>query len=97
MKKRSAVGVALTPMLERSIAGLVRSGRYRSQSEAVREAVRLLLERERQRKAVVGELRRQIAKGVAEVERGDVVDGDEYMRQWAANEGRALRRRRKSA
>jgi antitoxin ParD1/3/4 len=97
MKKRSAVGIALTPVLEKDIGRLIKAGRYRSRSEAVREAVRLLVAREKRYKEELKRLRADIAQGVAEIDRGEGMDGDEFMRQWAAREERAFSARRKSA
>jgi putative addiction module CopG family antidote len=42
MPSRSAITVSLTPELQRFIAGRIGSGRYRSASEVVREALRCL-------------------------------------------------------
>lgn len=97
MNKRSAGGVALTPAMERSIERLIRAGRYRSRSEAMRDALRLLLDRELQRQAAIRSIRERVAKGIAQAERGEWIDGDAFMRDWATREQRLLTRRRKSA
>ncbi len=47
MRTRKTRNVSLTPELEAFIDNTVASGRYRSASEAVRAALRLLHERER--------------------------------------------------
>lgn len=91
MAERSAKGVALTPEFDRFIRRMVRSGRYRSQSEVVRDALRLMMDREKERDVATDELRRQIAAGVSEAERGETVDGPAFMREWARMEGRARR------
>lgn len=97
MKKRSAAGVALTPAMEKAIGILIREGRYRSRSEALRDAARQLIDRERERKQTLRSLRARIAEGIAQAERGELIDGDAYMRRWAARNGRLLARRKKSA
>lgn len=54
------MNVSLTPELDRFIREKLESGRYRSSSEVVREALRLLEERERVRE----QLRSEIQKGI---------------------------------
>ena len=46
------------------IAGLIESGRYSTASEVLREGLRLLEEREEQRKAKLEALRAEIQKGI---------------------------------
>ncbi len=48
MTSRTTKNVSLTPELERFVAGRVASGRYRSASEVVRAALRLLEKEERE-------------------------------------------------
>ena len=64
------MNVSLTPELEEVVALRVRSGRYGSASEAVREALRLLDERDRLRELRFRELKRDVAAGVIELDRG---------------------------
>jgi antitoxin ParD1/3/4 len=71
------MNVSLTPELERFIGGLVESGRYRSASEVVRAAVRLLEDREREREVKLEALRTAVGEGLEELERGDGVPGDQ--------------------
>lgn len=65
------MNVSLTRELEALVQEKVRSGLYRSASEVVREALRLLHERERLRELRLRELRREIAVGVGQADRGD--------------------------
>ena len=67
------MNVSLTPELERFIRDRVDSGRHHSSSEVVREALRLLEERERLRELRLEELRREIRKGI---DSGEPVDGE---------------------
>jgi antitoxin ParD1/3/4 len=60
--------VDLGPQLERLVAKLVKSGRYNSRSEILREGVRLVQERE----AKLASLDAAIARGIADAEAGRV-------------------------
>lgn len=69
------MNVNLGPTFDQFVADLLQSGLYQSQSEIVREGLRLLKQQEDLRQARLAELRREIASGMAEAERGEVVDG----------------------
>lgn len=71
------MNVSLTPELERYINQKVESGSYRSASEVVRESVRLLQRVEEERAARLEALRRGIDEGIAELDRGEGIDGEE--------------------
>ncbi len=58
------MNVSLTKELEQLVNDKVRSGRYLSASEVVREALRLLEERDRLRRLHLEELRKEIRKGL---------------------------------
>ena len=62
------MNVSLTPQLETMIQQRVASGRYNNASEVVREALRLLEEREQ-----VEHLRSLLAVGLEQARRGEVV------------------------
>ncbi|HEX5244775.1 MAG TPA: type II toxin-antitoxin system ParD family antitoxin, partial [Tepidisphaeraceae bacterium] len=49
---------------------------YQTASEVVREGLRLLEERERDRAAAFAELKAKLQRGAAQAERGEVVDPD---------------------
>ena len=57
------------------VAKMLRSGLYQSQSEILREGLRLLKEREDSKKVLLEGLRREIARGAEQADRGDLVDG----------------------
>lgn len=90
------MNVNLTPKLEKLVHTKVRSGRYNSASEVVREALRLLEERDQVRKFHLRELRRKIDEGLSSLERGRGVDGDVFF-QALAREEKELTRKRKRA
>ena len=65
----------------------VASGRCQTASEVVRDGLRLLEEREQTREAALGELRAKLRRGIAQADRGEVVDGGavfEEIRQLSA-------------
>ncbi|BBU63035.1 hypothetical protein MSC49_29700 [Methylosinus sp. C49] len=71
------MNVSLTPELERLVHQKVQTGRYTSASEVVREALRLMEERDRLEAWRKDEIRAQIAAGVASLRAGRGVDGEE--------------------
>jgi antitoxin ParD1/3/4 len=71
------MNVHLGPELERLVETKVQTGRYNSASEVVREALRLLEERDELRALRKEELRRKIAEGVDALRAGKTQDGEE--------------------
>jgi antitoxin ParD1/3/4 len=63
------MNVSLTPQLEGMIRDRVESGRYNNASEVVREALRLLEERDR-----LQYLRSLLAVGLEQAQRGELVE-----------------------
>ena len=84
MATRTTLNVSLTPELSRFVDNRLRSGKYLSASEVVREALRLLEGRDRAPVASVDELKREIEVGFAQLRRGEGVDGDEFFRRLAS-------------
>jgi antitoxin ParD1/3/4 len=94
------MNVSLTPQLEELISNKVASGMYNSASEVVREALRLLDERDRLRQMRLEELRKEIAIGLEQLERGEYEEFDEAMLERIKVEGRkrlAAQRKAKQA
>jgi antitoxin ParD1/3/4 len=58
------MNISLTPHLEELVKGKVDSGLYNSASEVMREALRLLEERDQLRKLRLEELKSDIQKGI---------------------------------
>lgn len=73
------MNVHLTPELEKLVQKKVRSGRYNSASEVVREALRLMEQKDELRAIQLRELRHRIDKGLAEAARGEGADGEVFM------------------
>jgi antitoxin ParD1/3/4 len=91
MHEKITKDISLTPHFDRFIEHKLRSGRYRSASEVVREGLRLMEERER----ALTDIRNQIEVGWQQAEAGDMVDGPgvfEEIRQLSKS-----RRRRRSS
>jgi antitoxin ParD1/3/4 len=80
------MNVSLTPELEKLITQKVRSGRYTSASEVIREALRLLEEQEQLRQKQLAALQEKIDRGLEQLDRGEGIPGDQ---------ARALLRRNK--
>lgn len=75
------MNVSLTPDLEELVQKKVQSGRYTSASEVVREALRLLAERDELREVELQALRARVEQGLDEARRGELVDGEEAFRE----------------
>jgi len=73
----SIMNVHLTPELEQLVQTRVKSGRYNSASEVVREALRLLEQRDEVFTLRKAEIRKQLEEGWQSAKSGDLVDGDE--------------------
>lgn len=71
----------LTAELEQFVRIKVKSGRYNSASEVMRDALRLLAERDELMELRKQELRKNIAHGLDSLERGEGVDGDAFFAQ----------------
>ena len=70
------MNVSLSPRLEALINERVRSGRFTSASEVVREALRLLEDRDELWRLRLAELRALVAAGLDARDDGEVHDGD---------------------
>ena len=69
------MNVSLTPELEMMVQNKVRSGLYTSQSEVVREALRLLVDQDEIRSAHLKRLQAALVQGLAQADGGDLLDG----------------------
>lgn len=73
--KQVTRNIALTPHFDRFVRTKVTSGRYQSASEVVREALRLLEEREEERERSRARLRQDIEVGWQQSQHGQMVPG----------------------
>jgi len=76
------MNVSLTPELEKMVQRKVQTGRYNSASEVVREALRLMEERDQ----VKAEVRKKIAAGVESAQAGSLTGGEEFFAQLEAEQ-----------
>jgi antitoxin ParD1/3/4 len=82
MANRENISISFTPDQAAFLAGCVRSGRYQSASEVVREAVRLLEHQLARREAELARARAMIQEGAEQLDHGEVVDGETFFREW---------------
>jgi antitoxin ParD1/3/4 len=75
------MNVSLTPELEELVHEKVKSGRYLSASEVVREGLRLLEERDRLYQARLSELQTAVNIGIEQSDRGEVFDGETVIQE----------------
>lgn len=65
------MNVSLTPQLESYVKQKVAAGMYNSVSEVMREALRLLEERDTLKEMKLAALRRDLQEGIDELDRGE--------------------------
>jgi antitoxin ParD1/3/4 len=68
------MNVSLTPELDQFVTAKVFSGRYTSASEVVREALRLLEERDQARNAQLAAFNQEIGERLQALDRGERVE-----------------------
>ena len=71
------MNISLTPELERLVDDKVKTGRYASASEVVREGLRLLEEQDQAKQLRLAEVRRKIDRGIEQLDRGLGIPGPE--------------------
>jgi len=71
------MNVSLTPELEQWVDERVRSGRYASASEVIREALRLLEVQEAAKQRRLETVRQKIDRGLGELKEGKGINPDE--------------------
>ena len=71
------MNISLTPELERLVDDRVKSGRYASASEVIREGLRLLEEQEALKQQRLTEVRKKIDRGLEQLDQGLGIPGSE--------------------
>ena len=69
------MNVTLPPELEQFISRKIESGQYFCESEVILEGLRLLRDRDELDKMRLETLRKEIAIGIEQADRGELVDG----------------------
>lgn len=87
------MNVSLTAELEQFVNSKVKTGRYNSASEVVREALRLLEEHEQIRAAQLREFNRELGRRLAALEHGERVDPNEARAQFQRKSQERRKRR----
>ena len=72
------VTVKLPEQLGRFAERSVDKGRYESLDEVVRDGIRLLMDREREREAAIKAVRRKIEEGINAADSGDATGADRF-------------------
>ncbi|MCX6608882.1 MAG: type II toxin-antitoxin system ParD family antitoxin [Acidobacteria bacterium] len=75
------MNVHLTPELEQLVQAKVQSGRYNSASEVVREALRIMEQRDEVRSIQLQELHNRMDRALVESSRGEGTDGEKFMQE----------------
>lgn len=71
------MNVNLGTVFDQFVADLLKSGHYQTQSEILREGLRLLKEKEELKRLRLAELCKAIAIGSTEADRSEFIDGEE--------------------
>ena len=70
------MNVNLGAVFDQFVADLLKTGHYQTQSEILREGLRLLKEKEELKQLRIAELRKEIAIGTEQARQGKVIDGE---------------------
>jgi antitoxin ParD1/3/4 len=88
------MNVNLGTVFDQFVADLLKTGHYQSQSEILREGLRLLKEREELKQLRLAGLRKEIAIGTRQARHGKVIDGEAVFAEIRQKSQEARRRRR---
>lgn len=69
--RKEDMNVSLTPELEKLVNDKVKSGRYNSASEVIRESLRLLQDHDELKRIRLEELRREVMLGADQIRNGE--------------------------
>lgn len=86
------MNVSLTPELTELVERKVRSGRYQSASEVVREGLRLLADQDQVRELQLEATREKIRVGLDQLDRGEGISSGKVLEEMRAMSAKARRR-----
>lgn len=87
------MNVHLTPELETLVHNKVKTGRYNSASEVVREALRLFELRDRAQEVQLRSIRRKIDQGWNSLARDEAIDGEAFFKKLEREEQKLRKRK----
>jgi antitoxin ParD1/3/4 len=90
-QQETGMTVSLTPELEAYIQEKIASGNYTSPQEVIWHALRLLREEDAARQMRFEELKREIQIGIDAADRGELVDGEQFMAELKQRYGEGLK------
>jgi antitoxin ParD1/3/4 len=76
-KQDHCMSVSVTPELEQFVRELLESGKFSSASEVICEGLKLLQDRYIVYQTRLTELKQEIAIGIEQADRGELIDGEE--------------------
>ena len=79
MARQATLNVSLTPILERYVRAKVKSGRYDSASEVIRDSLRALQDRDQREKRFLRDVNKKIREARQDVAAGHFYDGETTM------------------
>ena len=98
MARQTTLNVSLTPTLRKYVHSKVKSGRYESASEVIRDSLRALQEREQAAETFWADVREKVAVARRDVTEGLTEDGESAMddihAELKADQPRAKKKRR---
>ncbi len=68
------MNVSVTNELAEMVNGKVKSGLYGNASEVVREALRLMYQRDRSQEVTIAQIQQKLARGLQQAENGEFAD-----------------------
>lgn len=90
------MNVSLTPQLQGFVEAKVKSGRYQSSSEVIRESLRLMEQRDQANDTALAEVRRKVSVGLDQARRGELRDGEDVFARVRARLDLRSKRRKAS-
>jgi antitoxin ParD1/3/4 len=75
------MSITLTPEQESLVQALLETGRFSTSEQVILVALRLLKKAQREEQEWIEEARAKVNEGLAEIERGETLDGETFIKQ----------------